>query len=543
MLHLNSSSPSGSEWDTNYARIYLKISEEQLDKINKIPEWSKTEISEKIVPENDKTLENIVKQLDQQASTSKENILTTSINISAKSNDNLKNQNYDSDKQSDKNPIIPLNEKESFLKNVSLSPLKKIYTTTYSLKRSSSLPDLCEKSLSAEVPYRSYSEEIYRKHIHSIKKDKSSFKLAPLLTKNILKTYTVPDNLNNNKLLEISHKSFTSPLKNPNQLSKQKFKTLDDSILNHKYLKDTETSVITSDANPLFSNGNVQITLKQGMSIFEKKLLLLEKRLSPSKEMSPPPFNSKLINLENLNRKKNLMSSQSPAGADEVVTAVVSVDSVEDLPNEMEISAASKSYKSFELQGTSQSINENRDALKNTFKSPKDRTSDASKTASCNFESFLSPPLPCGQPVPTEVLPHSQPILSQKSIEQNTPKSHNACPSAPCGQLLPTEVPSLSQPILSQKSAKLSTPNKSQNAELVGKLMTPEKASGTFSVFSADLNEKVSYLTSNKELGIKRKRKSRSEKSSKKLKKTDIRFSSAQIRNMIEIMKIFHSEF
>ncbi|GBM26058.1 hypothetical protein AVEN_62020-1 [Araneus ventricosus] len=555
MFHLNSSLLSGSDpWDTNYARKYLQISEDQLEKINKILGRSKTEISEKTATGNDKTLENIEKQLTQQASSSTENILTTNTNISAKDNDNLKNQNYNSDIKSKQNPVVPLNEKELFLKNVSLSPLKKKHTSaTYSLQRSSSLPDLCKKLLPAEVLSHSNSEEIYRKQIHSIEKDISSFKLAPLLTKNILnKTYTVPgvsdDCLNHNKLLEISHKSFSRPLENPNRPSKQKFKTLDYSILNHKYLKDTETSVTTSDTVPLFSNGTVQTTLKQEPSLFEKKLLLLEKRLSPSKEMSPPPFNSKLINIENLNSKKNLKSSQIPAPADEVVTAVASSESVEDLPDEIENSSVSKSYKSFESQDNSQSINEKSDALKNTFKSAQDRTGDASKTAACNFESFLSPPLPCAQPVPTEVLSLSQPIPSQKLVELNTPsESQNASSPVPCGQLLPTEVPSLSQPILSQKSARLNTPSKSQNAELAGKIMAPEKPSDTFSVFSANVNEKVSDLASDKELGTKRKRKSRSEKSSKKLdvkklKRTDIQFSSAQIKSMIEIMKIFHAE-
>ncbi|KAF8773672.1 hypothetical protein HNY73_016309 [Argiope bruennichi] len=526
MFNLNSNLLSGStSWDTNYARTYLQISKDQLEKINKIPGWSKT------VPENEKTSENVEKQLTQQ--TSAENIPTSFTNISIKDDSNLKIQNRNSDLQS---KVQSKSEKEIFLKNFSLSPLKKNNTSAYSLKRSSSLPDMHQELQSYNEP-----EGFSRKRTHSIGKDISSSKLQLRFKKNLLKeTYTVPlisdDGVNPDKRFGIdSHKSFSCPLKQSNETSKQKrFKSLDDNILNHIYLKEIMTCEIKSDTGPRSSNGAVQAVLEQERNSFEKRLLLLEKRFSPSKEMSTSSFNARFINVENSNFEKLFRNAEEIG---EIVTIKDRPDLFENLTDKVQNSSVSKS-QSVELKADSQPFNEKSDA------SDKDRATNISKTAISNFDSFLSPEIPCGQPVPTEVPSQSELFPSQESA-----KLHSAAKlqPVPCGQPLPMEVPTATEPVPSQKVAKLNTPSKSQNSKFLDNKMVAEKTSGTFSVFSASSNEKASDLVSSKELVTKRKRRNRSEKSSKKLdakriKRIDIQFSSVQMNTMLEIMKLFHTE-
>ncbi|GIY12574.1 uncharacterized protein CEXT_736441 [Caerostris extrusa] len=222
--------------------------------------------------------------------------------------------------------------------------------------------------------------------------------------------------------------------------------------------------------------------------------MLLEKRIrSPSKE-----FDSLIKNSESSNSIKSLQATTAPA--DEILATKIHTH-VDENPLIAKIAMASKT-PAIEWHKNPQSLPEKQvsEPVKDLIANPTIR-----KTNFDYEESFLSPPVPCGQ-------------VPAKEIHSSL-----------------------------QKHDKKTLPNKLQNKEHYNENMIPEKSSAAFSVFSANCNEKALILksTPEKEQRVKRKHRSRSEKSgksnAKKQKIIDIQFSTDQIKNMLDIMKVFHS--
>ncbi|GIY12576.1 hypothetical protein CEXT_736451 [Caerostris extrusa] len=196
---------SGS-WDTSFARQFLRIPKDQLDMINSIPEWSTQEISNKSAGESKSTFE----ETDNQSIVKTAQLKNCCPNSISAKNIDILGQQGDNSLPKFKAVAISV-EKETILRNLSSSAKKK-KSTFGVLKRSQSLTDIYQAPESIKIfPHRKSAD---------------------------FKRY----------LAMSTGESFSCPLEYSDLSSKKKnLEKLDESILNHRYLKGIKsTSAVMS---------------------------------------------------------------------------------------------------------------------------------------------------------------------------------------------------------------------------------------------------------------------------------------------------------